>query len=505
MTSMKNAPHRLFNGQALIATIESLAPGGEGVTRELGVPVFVNRVAPGDKVELELFDVRKNFARARLVRIIEPSTRRAEPPCKLFKVCGGCQWQHLSYEWQAKAKEEIVRQTVKHIGGLNPDLVQACIGANQQFFYRNKVQFPVENPRGSTRILAGYYKQDSHELVNIKHCPVQPEPLDRLLVSVKEVLERHAIPAYDEARRTGLVRHVAARYSFSRRQILLTLVVNACDPAAGGEPRKSEKVDIAMWREISREIREAVPEIEGVCLNFNPHAGNRILGESTVVLAGEGQIIEELATKRADLPEKLQKGLKFRLSSTSFFQIHTDQAVRLMELIVDAASRKGGARVPLVIDAYAGVGAIALWLSPIAERVVAVEESQAAVDDGNFNLELNQAANVEFICGTVESVFPQLLESGMRADVVVLDPPRKGLSPAALDVALALSPGRIVYVSCNPATLARDLKIIERNGYKTKQIQPIDLFPQTYHIESVTILDRLVEGYEMIEPAGARS
>lgn len=488
---MADKAHRLARGDRLVSTVESLAPGGEAVMREQGVPIFVRGLAPGDRAEIELFDVRKDFARASVVQILEPSCQRAVPPCKLFGVCGGCQWQHLSYEWQLKAKEDIVRQTLKHIAKLDPELVRPSIGADDPLHYRNKVQFPVE-ARKSGRILAGYYKADSHELVNIKHCPVQPEPLDRMLDTAKSVCEDHRLTAYDEKKRTGLLRHITARYSFDRKSVLVTLVVNAHSENRGKDKCRPE-ISLPEMQRAAREIMDRCVDVTGVCLNYNPQAGNRIIGDTTVLLAGEPYIIERLATTRDDLPERLRQGLEFKLSPASFFQVNTAQCCRLFEQIFDAiadAALPAGSRVPVIVDAYAGVGAIALWLSPIAGRVIAVEEHPAAVADGKLNLELNKVDNVEFRLGGVEEVFLQFVEQRTIPDVLVVDPPRSGLSPQAMGGITALGPLRMVYVSCNPATLARDLRILEKNGYKTKQIQPVDLFPQTYHIETVTVLER---------------
>jgi len=483
--------HGLARGQVLAVEIESLAAGGHGVARANGVPVFVARVAPGDLAEIELVDVRKDFARGRLLKVLERSEQRVEPPCKLFKICGGCQWQHISYDRQLEAKTDLVRQAVKRIGGLDPGIVGRTIAAAEPFFYRNKVQFPVAHPRGSTRILAGYYEQDSHDLVNIKHCPVQPEPLDRVLEATKDLCQQYKISAYDETKGAGLLRHITARFSFDRREALVTLVVNAAT-GAGGRGRAGQVVDLDVMRALAGKIIKRVPEVAGVCLNFNPDAGNRIFGDKTICLAGEPYVSERLATRRPDLPARLRDGFEFRLSPTSFFQVHTDQASRLMELVVEAAvpGPPGEAPLPLVVDAYAGVGAIAFWLSTVACRVLAVEEHAQAVADGQVNRELNGIENVEFRCGAVESVLPQLAASGLNPQVIVLDPPRKGLSPEAMAATVALRPARIVYVSCNPATLARDLKILVINGYMTKQVQPIDMFPQTYHVESVAVLER---------------
>jgi 23S rRNA (uracil1939-C5)-methyltransferase len=480
MSSANNDITRLHKGQVLTAVIESLEPGGCGVCRVAGMPVFVNRTAAGDLVEMKVFDVRKTFARAQLLRVLEPSPQRAEPPCKLFKVCGGCQWQHLGYQWQLEAKRDIVRQAIKHIGRMEPDLVKPVVPAQQPLFYRNKVQFPVSQPQNSSRILAGYYEQDSHDLVNIKHCPVQPEPLDRLLEAVKAIAEKHGVTAYDETRHQGFLRHITARYSFDRQSILLTLVVN-CSVA-----------DLPMNRlqQLAREIQEQVPEITGVLVNCNSSKGNRIFGEQTISISGESHLIERLSSTRPDRHESLRQGLQFQLSPTSFFQVNTSQAVELLELVMDGVLSFGHNRIPLLADTYAGVGTIAMWLSPVAEKVLAVEEFPQAVADGQVNLQLNDIQNVEFQSGSVEQVLATWVKEGLKPDVMVLDPPRKGISPEAMEQIVKLQVAGLVYVSCNPATLARDLKILQENGYKTKEIQPLDMFPQTYHVESVAVLER---------------
>lgn len=503
----KHSSHDLAKGQHHTVTIGSLAPGGEGVSRELGPPVFVNRVAPGDVVEIELFDVRKDFAKAHVVSIVKASAQRSEPPCSLFKVCGGCQWQHLSYDAQLTAKEDIVRQALKYIGGLNADLVEPIIKADEILYYRNKVQFPVKHPQGSNRILAGYYKQDSHELVNVKHCPVQPQPLDYILEVAKDACERHGISAYSETKHTGLLRHINMRFSFNRKTALVTLVLNA---SAQTREELEELPFFERLKKAADEIVARVDEAVGVTINLNNRRGNKILGDQNYCIAGEDHIIEVLATTRIDLPERLMKGLEFSLSATSFFQINTSQAVRLLELVYDCCSANKEQldlqqRKPVIIDAYCGVGTISLWLAPLAERVIAIEEHPEAVEDGRRNARLNNIDNIEYYLGQVEQVLPRLASEGLVPDIVVIDPPRKGVAPEVLDAIINLSPRRIVYVSCNPSTLARDLKILEQHrrlpeerqeknrptGYKTKQVRPVDLFPQTYHVESVSVIERI--------------
>jgi 23S rRNA (uracil1939-C5)-methyltransferase len=490
-------------GDMKVVRIESIAVGGEGVSKDFEIPIFINRVAPGDLAEVEVFDVRKSFARARLDKLVEPSPERTDPPCPVFKVCGGCQLQHIAYPFQLKAKQQIVQQALKHIGGIDPDLVGEPIGAANDLHYRNKVQFPVRHPSGSDRMLAGYYKQDSHELVNIKFCPIQPQSLDSMLAIAKELLQEQGIRAYDEKTHAGTLRHITARHSFALDKILVTFVVNiACESyfSDAREPMRRRLETIATG------LMEQLPSVIGVCLNFNTTPGNKIMGDETTCLAGVDHLEEILKSDRLDLPQRLRDGITYSLSPTSFFQVNTAQAVRLFEVIYDAVKPDTNNSPALIVDAYAGVGAMSLWLSAACHQVIAVEDHAPAVEDGLRNVQLNGITNVSFRCGGVETVLLEMHKEGLVPDVVVLDPPRKGLSEEAVAAVLKLAPAKIVYVSCNPATLARDLKIFQRGalqaddqevhkdrvvGYKTIMVRPVDLFPHTHHIESVTVLERL--------------
>ncbi|MBI4532338.1 MAG: 23S rRNA (uracil(1939)-C(5))-methyltransferase RlmD [Candidatus Melainabacteria bacterium] len=480
MKCKADAAKTLAKGDVVTTTIQSLGPGGEGVSKDFTLPIFVNRVASNELVEVELFDVRKGFARGKVVRIVNAAPERVEPICKLFKVCGGCQWQHLSYAAQLKAKESIVRQAIEHIGGLDGELVEPTVGTQEMFFYRNKVQFPVASSHQGSRIKAGYYKQDSHELVNVKHCPIQPEPLDRVLNAARHACEQQGISAYNERRRTGLLRHICARYSFEAKAVLVTLVVNV-----RSETLNCKQPWLERLKKVALEIMAHVPEVVGVCLNLNAEVGNRILGNTTICLDGQDYIVETLRTDRTDLPASLQQGLTFRISPASFFQVNPSQAVCLLETLLDVIPDK----VNLLVDAFAGVGTMALWLACRAAKVIAVEQIAEAHADGRINAEINHIGNVEFRLGSVEDVFMQMIGQGCMPDVILLDPPRKGVSIEALVSACALRPTKIIYVSCNPVTLARDLKILEKNGYKTRTVKPIDMFPQTYHVETITVLE----------------
>lgn len=488
----------LERGQHVNIRISSMTPTGAGISKDFGRPIFVDRVAPGDYVEVELFDVRKDFAKAKVVNVLENSPVRAKAPCPVFNVCGGCQWQHMSYEGQLAAKTDIMKQAVEHIGHQNPKLVRETIGCTEPLHYRNKVQFPVKNPQKSQRILAGYYKQDSHDLVNVKFCPIQPEPLDRMLETVKNACEKNGIWAYDEKTKKGSLRHINARYSFARNQVLVTLVINM---RSRNEEEFARSPLGERLRQTASDIIHEVDEIIGVCVNLNPEVGNKILGPVTFPLVGKDFIVETLKSGRDNYPELLSKGIDFRLSSTSFFQVNTIQAVRLLEVVFDEARNLlHGVERPVIIDAFAGVGTMALWLSPLAHKVIAIEDHESAVADGKLNAEINGIQNVDFIHGTVETVLPRLLAEGIKPNLIIMDPPRKGLSRETIDALLNFELPAAIYVSCNPSTLARDLAILQQGkqgepdapvmGYKTKQIQPVDLFPQTFHVESVTTLER---------------
>ena len=484
---MVKSRHALSRNQKIILRVESIAAGGQGVCKHEGVPIFVDRAAPGDLAEIELYDVRKDFAHAKIVRILESSPARHEPPCKLFKVCGGCQWQHIRYESQLDLKTDIVKQVIQRIAGFDPEIVHQAIGTETPLQYRNKVQFPVAQPNQSTRILAGYYKEGSHELVNIKHCPVQPEPLDILLEMAKEAAEIAGLAAYREKDHSGLLRHLIFRYSFSEDTALLTLVLNAhADEMDELGPDLEEFVF---------QMTEAESPLRGICVNFNPDRGNRIMGNETECIYGDDHIVEILRSRHSGAPERLKEGLRFQLSPASFFQVNSGQAVTLLDLVLDAVleykSNRNLERVPLILDAFAGVATIALWLAPLAERVIAVEEVPDSITDAAKILEINSVENVDLIEGTVEEVFPQLVHNQTAANIVVLDPPRKGVDRDALISVTEMRPERIIYVSCNPATLARDLKILEGLEYRTLYVKPLDIFPQTYHVESVAVLDRV--------------
>ncbi|MCW5824173.1 MAG: 23S rRNA (uracil(1939)-C(5))-methyltransferase RlmD [Cyanobacteria bacterium TGS_CYA1] len=491
-------------------TIESIAPGGEGVAKFNNCTIFVERAAVGDVATVRLYDVRKDFAKGKIEHLIESSKHRQEAPCAYFDWCGGCQWQHMTYEAQLEAKQDIVRQAMKRIGKLDLSdiILEPTMGADPYFRYRNKSQFPVQKGQkiketGKRRLKVGYYERNSHDLVDINECLVQPEELDLLMISAKRLLEDAGIPAYDEQVQKGLLRHILIRQAQSSQQIIVTFVLFAPGLYALSDNLQNH------FAKVAAKLIKDYPAIQGVNLNFNSQAGNRIMGGSTVTIDGVGKIEETLFSKDSALSQKHKEGIKFALSAASFFQINTRQTELILERIykevfgdtADSAS----ARTSVILDAYAGVGTIALWLAPGAKRVVAIEDHPQAVLDGRANVEINNFDNIEFEEGDVEKVLPELIKRNFKPDCIVLDPPRKGVSGSVIDSVLQLAPKKIVYMSCNPVTLARDLakllsdsssnspenrEIGENIGYKVERILPFDMFPQTYHVESLALLKR---------------
>jgi 23S rRNA (uracil1939-C5)-methyltransferase len=490
--------HALKRGDRLAVSVESLANGGDGVAKVDSVPIFIERAAQGDKLMVELFDVRKDFARGQIEEIIKPSAERTEAVCVHYERCGGCQWQHMDYASQLKHKEKLVIDSLTHLGAFADaaGMVAPIIGCADPFHYRNKVQFPVKFK--DRQVLAGYFERGSHDLVNIESCPIQPSLMDAILRSTRHLLKNYRISIYDEKQHHGLVRHLNLRMSFASNKVLVTFVINH-EPVDYKAFRKND--NLYAFTNLAQELMTEFDTVASVVLNFNQDKGNRILGDKNMIVLGNGFIEEHLASDHPDLPARLHQGLNFRLSTKSFFQVNSLQAVKLLEQIALAAQEAlAGLEHAVVVDAYAGVGTIAMWLSTLAEEVVAIEEIGDAVADGQENAALNELENVSFMHGRVEEALPALIAEKGKIDLLVLDPPRKGIDPQVLKAIIETGPKRVIYVSCNPVTLARDLRILANSGengsdlgYKTIRVQPVDLFPQTYHVETVAVLERRTE------------
>lgn len=451
----------------IVVEVEKLSNLGFGIAKVDGFVVFVENVCPGDKAKVKITKLTKSYANAQIVEIIEPSKHRVEPFCAMQKVCGGCQLQFIDYDYQLKLKKEIIEDAIKSIGGEVDVKINDVIASPETKNYRHKVQYPIAQTKVSKRILAGYFKPKSHEIVNIKHCPIQPEICDTIIEFIRNSAFDYAISGYNEKKHAGDLRHVVLRISKATGKVLVTLVVNS--------KKTFEKLN-----DFAQNIYNNFKEVSGVCVNFNPKQTNVIMGQETELIAGKEFVKERILDKT------------FRIGPNTFFQINPKSAENIFGYVKEYI--KNTQENPTVLDAYAGVTSFGITVSDVCRKVVSVEENKEAVDLASEIIESNEIKNVELHNMDAQKFFEKELNTKKRRfDVVILDPPRKGCSEESLDYALQLckkdSPGKIIYVSCNPATLARDLKYLASKGAKIESIQPFDMFCHTYHIESVAIIN----------------
>ncbi|MEB3117638.1 MAG: 23S rRNA (uracil(1939)-C(5))-methyltransferase RlmD [Limnothrix sp.] len=444
-------------GAAIELEITDLADSGDGVGRWADRVVFVPETVPGDYLSVRLLQVKPTFARAKILSILDPSPDRVRPGCIVADKCGGCQWQHVAYGSQLLAKQRQVEQALTRLGGFEEPPVLPILAAAAPLAYRNKATYPVA-PGPDDQIRAGYYQKGSHKIVNLNQCPVQDDRLDPLLRQVKQDLTASGWEPYDETTHTGTVRHLALRIGRRTGEMLLTLVVRDWE-ALPGLATQAE-----LWR-------EQFPQLVGVCVNQQPQRNNVIFGPETRCVLGRPALEEYL------------NGLVFEIRPETFFQVNTDQTEELLKTIHQQLALTGR---EILVDAYCGVGTLTLPLAQRAGRAIGIEAQAEAVTQARHNAERNQLTNVEFQVGKVADLLPQL---GLQPDVVLLDPPRKGCEPGVIEALRAIAPSRIVYMSCKPATLARDLKLLcEQGQYQLDRVQPADFFPQTPHVECVAFL-----------------
>ncbi len=453
--------------QIISLEITDLSDSGDGVGRYQDIAIFVADTVPGDIVEAKLTYVKPKFAHARLEKVLTASPHRVRSSCIVADKCGGCQWQVVSYEYQLESKQNQVVQALQRIGGFASEQIHSVmstiIPAPDPLQYRNKVSYPLatdHHDKGENKVKIGYYQKRSHKIVNINQCPVQDQRLDPFLAGLKRDIRKREWQIYDENTHRGLIRHICLRIGRNTGEILLTIV------AKDWEVPKLE-LQAPLWM-------EANPNLVGVMLNRNSDRTNTILGAETRCIAGR-DYIEEIFT-----------GLKFQLRADTFFQVYTEQAEVLVSLIQRELQLQ---KTDMIIDAYAGIGTLTLPLSKKVKQAIALEIQPQATAQAEQNAKINGICNVTFHTGTVEELLPQL---DLKPDVILLDPPRKGCHPDAIAYLCKSDIPRIVYVSCNPATLARDLNLLVTAGnYKISKVQPLDFFPQTAHVESVAFLTKV--------------
>ncbi|MEL3956287.1 23S rRNA (uracil(1939)-C(5))-methyltransferase RlmD [Caldifermentibacillus hisashii] len=433
---------------------------GQGVAKIDGFPVFVPGGLPGEYAQIKILNVKKNYGYGKLIEIKEKSPYRVEIPKEDMHKYGGCQLHHMSYEGQLQFKQNLVEQTLTRIGKLQDVNIHPIIGMEQPFHYRNKAQVPVGERNG--RLITGFYKPRTHEIIDTDESVIHMEAINDAIKIVKEICSELGVTAYNEEAHTGVLRHIMARFGRKTDELMIVLIT------------RTEK--LPHRKEIVEKIVAALPNVKSVVHNVNPKRTNVILGEKTQVLWGQNVIYDYIGN------------VKFAISPRSFYQVNPVQTKVLYDKALAYAGLTGE---EIVFDAYCGIGTISLFLAQQAKKVYGVEVVPDAINDAKKNADLNGNTNVEFSVGEAEVVIPNWAEEGIHADVIVVDPPRKGCDAALLKTIIEMKPKRVVYVSCNPATLARDLGILEADDYQTVEVQPVDMFPMTMHVECCALLKKI--------------
>ncbi|MDY0395647.1 23S rRNA (uracil(1939)-C(5))-methyltransferase RlmD [Virgibacillus halophilus] len=440
--------------------IEDLTHEGNGVGKIEGYPIFIPYVLPGEKASVKVVKVNKNFGFGKLLEVQKTSPDRVEPPCDVFYKCGGCQIQHMSYRMQLEMKHNQVRNVMRKIAHMPDVPVHDTIGMEDPWRYRNKVAIPVGGKPGN--LITGFYQMRSHHIIeDMETCVVQDEVNDRMVEAVRRIASKHGISQYDEKTDRGVLRHIMVRTGRQSNETMIVLITRT-------SKLPHQKV-------LVHELVETYPQIKSIMHNINNRRTNVIMGRDTNLLWGEPYIYDTIGD------------VQFAISAKSFYQVNPPQTKKLYEKALEYANLDEN---DTVIDAYCGIGTISLFLAQKAKKVYGVEVVPEAIEDAKNNAELNAITNVEFTVGQAEKVMPAWKKQGLNPDVIIVDPPRKGCEVDFLQAMIDMEPKRIVYVSCNPSTLARDLKILADGGYATAEVQPVDMFPQSMHIESVARLER---------------
>ncbi|MBQ8887039.1 MAG: 23S rRNA (uracil(1939)-C(5))-methyltransferase RlmD [Candidatus Gastranaerophilales bacterium] len=445
-----------------VVKIEKMINEGNGLARLNNIPIFIDGVCPNETVKVKIVKENKNYLLGELVEVVEPSKSRVKPLCSLHNACGSCNWQHIDYQEQLIQKQNIVKETLKKIAGYEGK-IDEIISSPLQKEYRCKIQMPVSQTKVSKRILAGYFKKNSHELINIKYCPMQPSIINEINEFIKEQAQELNIQAYDEKKHTGILRHIIYKINSTGTEILISFVIN------------SEVIDTNI-KKLAQILFDNYTQIVGVCANLNTKKTNVILGKETKSIVGKSFYTENLS------------GIKYQISANSFFQVNPLCAEKIFNRVKELISSK--ISNPTILDAYSGVSSFGIWLSDIASRVVSIEEVESASKDAMANIKLNNIKNLDVVNGDAAIEFQKLIDNDDKFDVSITDPPRKGCTIDSIENIVKLTNKYIVYVSCNVSTLARDMKLLNEKGFKTVFVQPADLFPNTYHVETIALFEK---------------
>ena len=441
--------------------ITDLTVSGDGVAKIDAYPLFVNGAIPGDKITVRPTKLNKTYGFGKMIKLLKPSPQRRNPPCRVFSKCGGCNLMHQNYEGQLKFKSDFVLSNILKFGSYNPDEFEfeGIIKGDNEFFYRNKAQFPVR--KSGKNIVCGFYEPKSHSVIDCEMCHIQNDVINKAVSIALDFARKNNISAYDEEKHKGTLRHIYARYSEENSELMLVLVTNS--------ENKIKNADSLAQLLLPLGLKSLVQ-------NINTKKTNVILGEKNITLWGNDHILMQTDE------------LFFKVSPHSFFQVNTTQMKKLYNKAIEYASLSGK---ETVFDLYCGVGSISLYMAKRAKKVIGVEIVPPAIDNAKENAKINSISNAEFYCGDCTKVVDELISKGEKADVVVVDPPRKGCDEKLLSLINTISPEKIVYVSCNSATLGRDLKVLKEFGYTLQKACAVDLFPQSNHCEAVVQLRKL--------------
>jgi 23S rRNA (uracil1939-C5)-methyltransferase len=444
--------------------IVSLGSNGEGIGRVDGYTLFVPGALPGDSIKVKVVKTKKTYGYGIIADILLPSPNRIEAKCPVAHKCGGCDLQHLAYNAQLEYKQSLIKESLVRIGQLDSDFVtrimEPLIGAEETYFYRNKVQYPVREEHGVIRI--GFYAKNTHRIVETECCYIQ-NPFNEVIVKeLREFMIEHRIPAYNEETTKGLVRHLVIRRSYHYDRYQVTLVING--------------TKLPQQAELEKRL-QALEKVESFSININQEPNNVILGKTLITSFGPKYLVDKI------------NHIEYHISPLSFYQVNPKQTEKLYAKALEYAGLTGN---ETVLDLYCGIGTISLFLGQQAKEVIGVEIVEAAILDAKQNAEINKATNVHFYVGKAEDIVPDLYKNnGLRADVVVVDPPRKGCEESLLETIVQISPQTIVYVSCDPGTLARDVKYLVENGYSVEKVCGVDMFSHTVHVETICLLQKI--------------
>lgn len=437
--------------------ITALTSEGSGIGKHNGMAVFVPKTAVGDVIEARIVKVLKNYAYGIIERIVTPSPDRVDNDCPAFGKCGGCVYRHITYAAELAAKEQIVRDAFKRLGGLSPEFLPIC-GSEQTERYRNKLQMPLSKTDDG-KIISGFFSERTHRVVPVDDCKLQPEIFSNIVEFVKQECQKLKISIYNEQAHEGVLRHVYLRRGHASGELCAVLVA---------------KRKVPEFKRLAAELSREFPEIRGVVLNINPDKTNVILGEREIVLSGNADITDKMC------------GISVEIAPKSFYQVNTPQAEKLYLQAAEFAEPNG----KTLLDLYCGIGTIGLSLAAQADRVIGAEIVPEAVENARQNALRNGLSNAEFICADASEAAAELVQRGLKPDVILLDPPRKGCDEQTLSACVKMNPERIVMISCNPATAARDCKFLSENGYSIEKARAFDLFPRTRHVECVVLMSK---------------